>query len=102
MGIATDILNLRHNRISSMTMLISAIERYYASTSYERAMNRRFQVEEAVDLVLTNVAAHAAEALVTQQPITGRTQRIIPIRKNRRFKSGPSTQRHLFAVRSAS
>src|ERR1700750_1191333 len=72
MGIATDILNLRHNRISSVTMLISAIERYYASPSYERAMNRRFQVEEAVDLVLTNVAAHAAEALVTQQPITGR------------------------------
>jgi hypothetical protein len=100
MGIATDILNLRNNRLSSVTMLISALERFHESP-HERTLNR---VDEAADLVLTNVAAHAAEALVPQQPTTGRAGRIVSIvRKNCRFKSGPpELQRQLFAVRSAS
>jgi hypothetical protein len=103
MGIATDILNLRHNQLSSVTLLISALERFNNS-SHERALNRLFQVDEAADLVLTNVAAHAAEALVAPQPTKGTTQRVISMRqRSRRFNSGPSTlQRQLFAVRSAS
>jgi hypothetical protein len=102
MGIATDILNLRHNQLSSVTLLISALERFNNSPR-ERALNRLFQVDEAADLVLTNVAAHAAEALVAPQP-TGTTQRVISMRqRSRRFNSGPSTlQRQLFAMRSAS
>jgi hypothetical protein len=80
-------------------MLISALEQ----SPHERALNWLFQVDEAADLVLTNVAAHAAEALVPQQPTTGRAGRIVSIvRKNCRFKSGPpELQRQLFAVRSA-
>ena len=103
MGIATDILNLRNNQLSSVTMLISALERFHDSP-HDRALNRLFQVDEAADMVLTNVAAHAAEALVAQRPIGGRTQRVLSMRrKNRGFKSGPSTlQRHLFAVQSVS
>jgi len=99
MGIATDILNLRHNRLSSVTMLISALERFHDSP-HEKAINRLFQVDEAVDLVLTNVAAHAAEAMVPQQPTTGGTLRVISMRrKNRSFRSGPSTlQRTLFVI----
>jgi hypothetical protein len=88
MGIATDILNLRHNKLSSVTMLISALERFNNSP-HERALNRLFQVDEAADLVLTNVAAHAAEALVAQRPTKGTTQRVMSMRRtNRRFKSG--------------
>jgi hypothetical protein len=103
MGIATDILNLRHNQLSSVTLLISALERFNNS-SHERALNRLFQVDEAADLVLTNVAAHAADALVSQRPTKGTTQRVISMRrKNRRLKTGPSTlQRQLFVLRSVS
>jgi hypothetical protein len=102
MGIATDILNLRHDQLSSVTMLISALERL-EDAHHDKVASRLFQAVEAADLVLTNVAAHAAEALVSQRPTKGTTQRVISMRrKNRRFKPGPSTQRLLFAVRSAS
>jgi hypothetical protein len=99
MGIATDILNLRHNQFSSVTTLIAALERLHEAPR-EKIAARLFQVDEAADFVLTNVAAHAAEAMVAQQPTTARTQRTLSIRrKNRRFNSGPSTlQRLLFAA----
>jgi hypothetical protein len=99
MGIATDILNLRHNQLSSVTMLLSALERLQ-DAPHDKVASRLFQAVEAADLVLTNVAAYAAEAMVAQQPTTVRTQRAISMRrKNRRFNSGPSTlQRPLFAA----
>ena len=103
MGIATDILNLRHNQLSSVTLLSSALERLQ-DAHHDKVASRLFQAIEAADLVLTNVAAHAAEALVAQRPTKGTTQRVISMRqRSRRFNSGPSTiQRQLFAVRSAS
>lgn len=95
MGIATDILSLRHDRLSSVTMLLSALERF----GEKRAFNRLLQVDEATDLVLTNVAAHAAEALLAQQQPAGKMQRAIAMRRHRRFKAGPSTlQRQLFGT----
>jgi hypothetical protein len=99
MGIATDILNLRRSRFSSVETLISALERFH-DAPYEKLAARAFHVDEAADLVLTNVAAHAAEAMVAQQPTTSRTRRAISMRrKNRRFNSGSSTlQRPLFAA----
>ena len=99
MGIATDILNLRHNRFSSVTTLIAALERFHGAPQ-EKLAAKLFRVDEATDLVLTNVAAHAAEAMVAQQPTTARTRRAISMRrKNRRFNSGPTTlQRPLFAA----
>ena len=99
MGIATDILNLRHNQFSSVTTLIAALERFH-DASPEKTAARLFQVDDAADLVLTNVAAHAAEGMVEQQPTTVRTQRAILMRrKSGRFKSGPSAlQRPLFAA----
>jgi hypothetical protein len=99
MGIATDVLNLRHNQLSSVTMLISAFERLQ-DAPHDKVASRLFQAVEAADLVLTNVAAYAEEAMVAQQPTTGRTLRTISMRqKNRRFKSDPSTlQRPLFAA----
>jgi hypothetical protein len=84
-------------------MLISALERLHDSP-HDRALNRLFQVDEAADMVLTNVAAHAAEALVAQRLIGGGTQRALSMRrKNRRFRTDPSTlQRQLFAMQSVS
>jgi len=94
MGIATNILNLRHNQLSSVTTLIAALERLQGAP-HEKIAARLFQAVEAADNVLTNVAAHAAEAMVTQ----GTLRTISMRRKNRLFKSGPSTlQRTLFAA----
>jgi hypothetical protein len=59
---------------------------------------RVFLAGEAADIVLTNVAAHAADALNDQTPVrkSGRTSSPSR-RKNRHFDSGPSPrQRILF------
>jgi hypothetical protein len=101
MGIATDILNLRRSRFSSVETLISALERFHEAP-YEKLPARAFYVDQAADLVLTNVAAHAAEAMGEQPPTTARTQRAKALRrKTLRFSSGPSAlQRPLFAERT--
>jgi hypothetical protein len=99
MGIATDILTLRHNQFSSVTTLMAALERFHDAPP-EKTAARLFQVDDAADLVLTNVAAHAAEAMFEQQPTTVRTQRaMLTRRRSRRFNPGPSVlQRPLFAA----
>lgn len=99
MGIATDILNFRRNQFSSVETLIAALERCQ-DAPHEKVAARLFHVGEAADLVLTNIAAHAAEAMAALQSPSPRTQRVLSIRpKNRRFKSGSSAlQRPLFSV----
>jgi len=104
MGIATGILNLRSSKFSSVETLIAALERYRDAPP-ERALTRLFQVDEAADLVLTNVAAHAAETMVAQQPTADQIRTIASMRRKyrRRFNSGPSTlQRLLFAASAPS
>ena len=99
MGIATDILNLRSSKFSSVTTLISAIERFHEAPEVKAAC-RLFQVDEAADMALTNIAAHAAEAMAALQPTAGGMERAISARRRRRrFDSGPATlQRSLFAA----
>ena len=99
MGIATEILNLRSSKFSSMTTLMAAIDRFLEAPE-GKGHARLFQMEEATDIALTNIAAHAAEAMTMLQPTTGRTSRAISARRTRRrFDSGPSTlQRSLFAA----
>jgi len=101
MGIATDILNLRHNQFSSVTTLIAALERFH-DASPENRFGREFLVHEAADIALTNIAAHAGETVAALQATPARTHRAIPIRRSsRRFNTGPSTlQRPLFAMRT--
>ena len=101
MGIATDILGLRRSRFSSVEKLISALERFHEAP-YEKLSARAFFVDEAADLVLTNVAAHAVEAMGERPPTTARTQRPKALRrKTRRFSSDPSIlQRPLFGKRT--
>src|SRR5215475_9434371 len=66
MGIATDILNLRSSKFSSVATLTAALERYYEAPQ-DKAGYRLFQLNEAADIALTNIAAHAAEAMTALQ-----------------------------------
>lgn len=99
MSIATEILSLRRDRLSSVTMLLALLDREHEPMSLYQQATRRYASLEAADVVLTNVAAHAAEAMMYLQPTTGRTRRATSLRgKSRRFNSGSSTlQRTLFA-----
>jgi hypothetical protein len=98
MGIATDILGLRQRHLSSMTELLAALEQVRESP-VEKVSARVFLAGEAANAVLTNVAAHAADAL-SEQPPNRNPRRLASAvrRKTRRFESGPLTrQRVLFA-----
>jgi hypothetical protein len=98
MGIAADILGLRNHHLSSVAQLLAALEQVYEAP-VDKISARVFIAGEAADLVLTNVAAHAAEAL-SEKPQIRKTRRVASSsrRKNRRFDSGPlPRQRILFA-----
>ena len=97
MGIAADILGLRNNHFSSVAELLAALEQVYEAP-IDKTSARVFIASQAADLVLTNVAAHAAEALGGQREIR-ETRRVAlsSRRRNRRLDSGPSRQRALFA-----
>ena len=83
MGIATEILDLRHHKFSSVTALLAALERL-KDAPRERYSLRRFAAVELADVVLTNVAAHAAAALY-EQPIRRRARRAaLPSRRKYR------------------
>jgi hypothetical protein len=98
MGIASDILNLRDSQFSSVETLIAALERFH-DASPENQFKREFLVHKAADIALTNIAAHAGEAIAALQATLARTQRAIPIRRrSRRSTSGPTLQRPLFAA----
>lgn len=97
MGIAADILGLRNQHFSSVAELLAALEQVYEAP-VDKISARVFLAGQVADLVLTNVAAHAAEAL-SEQPAIRKTRRRAAVRrKNRRFDVGPSSQqRILFA-----
>jgi hypothetical protein len=97
-GIAADILGLRNHHFSSVAELLSALDQV-CDAPPDKIAARVFLAGAAADLVLTNVAAHAAEAL-SEQPTNRKTRRAASPsrRKNRRLVQGPpSRQRILFA-----
>ena len=97
-GIAADILGLRNHHFSSVAELLAALDQV-CDASADKIAARVFLAGAAADLVLTNVAAHAAEAL-SEQPTNRKTRRAASPsrRKNRRSVQGPpSRQRILFA-----
>ena len=99
MSIAADILALRENHLSSVTELLAALDQVYEAP-LEKISARVFLAGAAADRVLTNVAAHAAEAMsdMTAIPATRRASSS-PRRKNRRPVQLPgSRQRILFAL----
>jgi hypothetical protein len=100
MGIAADILALRNKHFSSVTELLAALEQV-CDAPVDKMSARVFWANAAADKVLTNVAAHAAEAL-SERPTTRRTRRTASPsrRKNRRSDHGlaPPRQRILFRI----
>jgi hypothetical protein len=88
MGIATEILGLRDNHFSSVTELLYALEQV-CDAPIKKISARVFMAGAAANLVLTNVAAHAAEALSELQPINAKTRR--PASRSGR-RSGRSDQ----------
>lgn len=99
MGMAAEILALREHRFSSVSELLSALELVYEAP-VDKISTRVFMASKAADLVLTNVAAHAADAMNDQTVIRkGRRVAPQPRRKNRRFDSGAHPrQRILFGA----
>jgi len=98
MGIATDILGLRNQHFSSVANLLAALESIH-DAPVDKIAARVFLAGEAADIVLTNVAAHAADALNDQTPPRKSRRSPSPSRrKSRHFDTGPSPrQRILFA-----
>jgi hypothetical protein len=98
MGIATDVLSLRNQHFSSVANLLAALELVH-DAPVDKISARVFLAGEAADIVLTNVAAHAADAFSDQNPV--RKSRRSPSssrRKNRHVDAGPAPrQRILFA-----
>lgn len=95
MSIASEILNLRREKSSSVATLIGLIEwvrQEFLHISSRSAItasraSRRYAILEAADKVLLNVAAHAAEAMI-EPPETNMTRRkLFPFRRKPRRAS---------------
>jgi hypothetical protein len=94
-GIAADILDLRDGHFSSVAELLNAIEQVCDAPA-DKISTRVFLAAAAAELVLTNVAAHAAEALSELQPINSKTRRAVRSwGTNRRSVQGPSARQHI-------
>ena len=97
MSIATEILSLRQNQFSSVKTLLAALEWEKAARGDEHALSRGYAVREAADIVVLNVAVHAADAS-NEPPTICKTRRgVLSRRKSRRFNQGDLHQRRLFA-----
>jgi len=99
MTLGSELLNLRRNKTSTVSILLSGIERLDAAKSPMVSMTRKFALNDLSDAVLTNVAVHAVEAYWGDTPVpkTRRSQPS-PRRTHRRFGSNfSSNQRTLFA-----
>jgi hypothetical protein len=99
MGIAAGLLGLREHHFSSVAELLAALDQV-CEAPVDKISARVFLAGVAADLVLTNVAAHAAEAL-SELTSNRKTRRSCSParRKNRRsVQLPPSRQRILFAI----
>jgi hypothetical protein len=98
MSITTEILSLRLDRSSSVAALINAMEWQCAAEDDTHILSRGYDVLRMADIVLLNVAAHAADAL-GQPPAIPKVRRaaLSLRRKRRRPDPGHLHQRRLFA-----
>ena len=98
MSIATEILSLRRDQGSSVNLLIGAIAWEQAAKNPEHKMARHADVLHLADLVLLNVAVHAAEALGEPPTIHRSRRALLPSRRKRRHSDpGQLHQHRLFA-----
>ena len=97
MTLGSDLLNLRRNRTSTVSILLDGIERLEAAQSPMVSMTRKFALNDLSDAVLTNVAVHAVEACWGDARVPKiRRSQLSPRRSRRRF-GFTSNQRTLFA-----
>jgi hypothetical protein len=98
MSITTEILSLRRNQSSSVETLMAKIEWLKVAEEEAHISSREFGVREAADIVLLNVATHAAEAL-NEPPLIQKTRRALSIarRKKRHSDPGRLHQRRLYS-----
>jgi hypothetical protein len=98
MSVVTEILSLRQDRISSVSRLLAALDWQKSVYDIEHIMYGGVAVTEAADLVLLNVAAHAADQMGEPPTIRKNRRSVVPfVRKPRRSDPGRSHQRRLFA-----
>ena len=93
-SIATEILSLRRDQTSSVSLLLGAIEWHRAATNDNFKLMRGHAVLQAIDLVLLNVAVHSLEAQ------ENRRAKLTPRRRRRCFDPGmiqQQRQHRLFA-----
>jgi hypothetical protein len=99
MGIASDILDLREQHFSSVAELLAALDQV-CEAPVDKISARVFLAGAAADLVLTNVAAHAAEAM-SDLATNRKTRRASsPSRRKNRcsVRPTPPRQRILFSI----
>ena len=98
MSITTEILSLRRDRSSSVAALLNAMEWECAAEDDTRTLARGYDVLRMADIVLLNVAAHAADVLGEPPAIPkARRATFSPRRKRRRPSPSQLHQRRLFA-----
>jgi len=85
MGIAADILALRDHHFSSVAELLSALDQV-CDAPPDKIIARVFLAGRAADLVLTNVAAYAAEAL-SEQTTNRKARRVASPSRRRNLRS---------------
>jgi hypothetical protein len=99
MGIASDILALRGQHFSSVAELLAALDQV-CEAPVDKISARVFLAGAAADLVLTNVAAHAAEAMSELATNRQTPRASSPSRRKSRRSVQPALprQRILFAI----
>ena len=98
MSITTEILSLRHDRSSSVAALLGAMEWECAAEDDTHTLARGYDVLRWADIVLLNVAAHAADIL-GELPAIPQARRATPAPRRKRCRPDPPQlhQRQLFA-----
>jgi len=98
-SIAAEILSLRRDQTSSVSLLLGAIDWQRATTNDNFMLMRGHAVLQAIDLVLLNVAVHSLEAQFEPHINENRRATLTPRRRRRRFDPGQLLQRQhrLFA-----
>ena len=99
MSITTEILSLRRDQTSSVSLLLGAIEWQRATKNDSMMLMRGHAVVQAIDLVLLNVAVHAQETTDEAYFPENRRTVAVPRRRRRRSDLGVLLQRQhkLFA-----
>jgi hypothetical protein len=95
MSITTEILSLRRDRSSSVAALLNTIEWECAAEGDTRTLARKYDVLRMADIVLLNVAAHAAD-IPGEPPAIPKARRATPP-PSRKRRRPDLHQRRLFA-----